>query len=73
MKAQMGADVFILPLTSDIDLLVPQTWMVHQLPKPRPGCLNPSMHHYIADWVNPSHSGRLWNISPPPEFDPQTA
>jgi len=41
MKAQMGADISTLPLTSDIDLLAPQMLMVRKLSNSRPGCLNP--------------------------------
>ena len=69
----MGADVSTLPLTSDIDLLVPQTWMVRQFSNARPGCLNPSIHHYIGDWDEPNRSGRVQYISPPTEFDLQTS
>ena len=32
----------------------------------------PGMHPYIGDWVDPSRSGRVRNISPLPEFHPQT-
>lgn len=30
-------------------------------------------NYHVEDWVDPSRSERVWNISPPSEFDPETA